>query len=167
MAAPDTAGVAAPPPLIFAAAFVGGWLLGHVFPWPILPDAVASRVAFVPGLAALALAVAALREMRRARTAVSPYTPTTVDVPFGIPGVERRAGGERHGSLVVRPVLGLVLVGKRPCCTITRLPAARAMLAGLPLVPSHTSSVPALMSVPMPLMVAFSSWMPGVVAARP
>jgi protein-S-isoprenylcysteine O-methyltransferase Ste14 len=83
MAGPDTAGVLAPPPAIFATAFVAGWLLGRVLPWPILPAAIAFWAGFVPGIAALAIAVAAWREMRRARTAVSPYTPSTALVRTG------------------------------------------------------------------------------------
>lgn len=83
MAEAGAAGAIAPPPLIFAVALALGWLLGRVVPLPILPAAMAFPIAIVPGLASLVLALAAWREMRRARTAVSPYSPAAALVRTG------------------------------------------------------------------------------------
>ncbi len=79
----DTPGVLAPPPLIFAAALVLGWLLNRAVPLPLLPAAIAPWVGGVLVITALAIAAAAMREMRRARTAVDPYTPSTALVRTG------------------------------------------------------------------------------------
>ncbi len=127
MAAPDTAGVVAPPPLIFAVTFVGGWLLGRVFPWPILPAAIALSVAFAPGLASLALAVAALREMRRARTAVSPYTPTTTLVRTGPFALSRNP---LYVALILLS-LGLALMVNSVWCVLMLLPAMVVLRRGV------------------------------------
>ena len=83
MSRDDTAGVLAPPPVIFATALVLGWLLNRVVPVPLLPRAVAPWAAGVLVVVALAIAAAALREMRRARTAVDPYRPSTALVCTG------------------------------------------------------------------------------------
>ena len=127
MAAPDTAGVVAPPPLIFATAFVVGWLLGHVFPWPLLPADTAFRVAFVPGLASLALAVAAFREMRRARTAVSPYAPTTTLVRTGPFALSRNP---LYVALILLS-LGLALMVDTVWCVLMLLPAVVVLRRGV------------------------------------
>jgi protein-S-isoprenylcysteine O-methyltransferase Ste14 len=127
MAAPDTAGVVAPPPLIFATAFVAGWLLGRVFPWPILPAAIAFPAGFVPGIAGLALAVAAFREMRRARTAVSPYAPTTALVRTG-PFAHSR--NPLYVALTLLS-LGLALAVNTMWCVLLLLPALVVLRRGV------------------------------------
>jgi protein-S-isoprenylcysteine O-methyltransferase Ste14 len=127
MAAPDTAGVVAPPPLIFTVAFVVGWLLGRVFPWPILPAAIAFWAGFVPALASLALAVAAFREMHRARTAVSPYTPTTALVRTGPFALSRNP---LYVSLILLS-LGLALMVDTMWCVLMLLPVLVVLRRGV------------------------------------
>jgi protein-S-isoprenylcysteine O-methyltransferase Ste14 len=84
---PDTAGVIAPPPVIFAAALFAGWLIG----WLVGPGGSPGflRLPFRSWLGAIlvllsvALAGAAVVTMRRARTAVDPYRPSTALVIAG------------------------------------------------------------------------------------
>lgn len=85
MSSQDTPGVLAPPPLIFAAALLVGWLLQHMFPLPLLPPGIAivDRLGGLLIIAALVVATTALWEMRRARTAVDPYKPSTALVRTG------------------------------------------------------------------------------------
>ncbi len=83
MSSQDTPGVLAPPPLIFATALVLGWLLDRVVPLPLLPAAIAPWAGGVLVIVALAIAAGAIREMRRARTAVDPYTPSSALVRTG------------------------------------------------------------------------------------
>ena len=83
MPSPDTPGVIAPPPLIFAVALGLGWLLDRAVPQPALPGAVVPWAGGGLILAAVAIAAAAVWEMRRARTAVDPYSPSTALVCTG------------------------------------------------------------------------------------
>ena len=75
--APDTAGVVAPPPLIYAGALAAGLLAKTLFPTAFLPR----RVALLLGLpllgAGLLLFLSSLRTMRRAGTDVRPDKPTS------------------------------------------------------------------------------------------
>ncbi|CAH2599731.1 Isoprenylcysteine carboxylmethyltransferase family protein [Rhodovastum atsumiense] len=85
----DTAGVIAPPPLIMAAALLGGWLLGLVLPVPSLPRPLAGWIGSGAILLAFALAGAAVLTMRRAGTHVDPYHPSTALVRSGPFAVSR------------------------------------------------------------------------------
>jgi protein-S-isoprenylcysteine O-methyltransferase Ste14 len=80
---PDTAGVIAPPPVIFAVALLLGWLIGWAVPLPFLPPALAAWLGTILVVIALALAGAGTWTMRRARTAVDPYHPSTALVRTG------------------------------------------------------------------------------------
>ncbi len=75
--APDTAGVVAPPPLIYAGALAAGLLAKTLFPTAFLPRTVA-RLLGLPLLGAgLLLFISSLRTMRRAGTDVRPDKPTS------------------------------------------------------------------------------------------
>jgi protein-S-isoprenylcysteine O-methyltransferase Ste14 len=82
--AEQTAGVIAPPPLLFLGPLLGGLLLDRLLPMPRLPRPV--RLAGLPLLAAgMSLAGWFLVTMRRGGTPVDPYEPSTalvVDGPF-------------------------------------------------------------------------------------
>ncbi len=119
MSSQDTPGVLAPPPLIFATALVAGWLLDRVVPQPVLPGAIARWAGALLVVGALAIAAAALREMRRARTAVDPYTPTTALVrtgPFA------RSRNPIYVALIVLS-LGLALLANALWCALLVVPA--------------------------------------------
>ena len=79
----DTAGVVAPPPLIYAAGLGIGLLLHKLVPVRFLPPGWARyagwplvAVSFLPGASAAVM-------MRRAKTALNPHRPTTAFVPDG------------------------------------------------------------------------------------
>jgi protein-S-isoprenylcysteine O-methyltransferase Ste14 len=77
----DTAGVAAPPPLIYLAGLAAGIGLDRLAAWPEMPPMV------LPGLAAMALGIAVMalgiREFRKAGTDYHPHRPTTRIVTTG------------------------------------------------------------------------------------
>lgn len=80
---PDTAGVIAPPPLIYLSGWLLGWLFNKIYPIAWLPDALPMPLgALLIGCGVLCAASAFLA-MRRARTPVDPYSPTTAIVSEG------------------------------------------------------------------------------------
>ena len=78
----DTAGVAAPPPLIHAVGLTAGLLLNAAAPVGRVP-APMRAIGALPLLAGISFIGLSLREMRRARTNVSPYKPTEALVEAG------------------------------------------------------------------------------------
>ncbi len=82
-AGPDTAGVAAPPPLFFVAGLGAGMLADRFMPAPRLPRAV-GRAGGLPLLAAGVLLIGwAVRTMHQAGTPAPPYRPTVTIVIEG------------------------------------------------------------------------------------
>jgi len=79
----DTAGIIAPPPLIFISALASGYFLSRIYPLGHLPGLFAQVLAYPLFLAGVLCAVAALLVMRRARTPVDPYESTTALVIAG------------------------------------------------------------------------------------
>src|SRR5215210_7365186 len=75
--APDTAGVAAPPPLIYAGALAVGLLTKALFPVRFLPRTVARALGGPLIGSGLLLLLSGLRAMHRAGTEVRPDRPTT------------------------------------------------------------------------------------------
>jgi protein-S-isoprenylcysteine O-methyltransferase Ste14 len=71
----DTAGVIAPPPLIYVACLLIGYVLESVMPDNNLPSAF-QWLGGLMILLGIALAVAFERALSRARTPANPYTPT-------------------------------------------------------------------------------------------
>ena len=123
MPAPDTPGVLAPPPLIFAAALGLGWLLQRLLPQPVLPPAFAPWAGGVLIVAALGIAGAAVEEMRRARTAVDPYSPSTALVrtgPFA------RSRNPIYVGLILL-ALGIALLANALWCALLLLPAVAVL----------------------------------------
>ncbi len=80
---PKTAGVIAPPPLIYLAGIVIGLVLPNPVPTSILPRGLGYGVGAVLILSAVWISLWGVREMRRAGTAVNPRTPTTALVTTG------------------------------------------------------------------------------------
>ena len=81
MAAKDTAGVIAPPPLIFLAGLVAGFILDHVLASPALRPQVAVGLALL-GLG-FVLMFLGLHEFQKAGTAYQPYKPTARIITTG------------------------------------------------------------------------------------
>lgn len=79
----DHARVIAPPPLIYAAAFVPGWYFNDLVALPGMPDAVRYVGAVVLTTPAAGLALGALYLMRKARTAIEPWGESTAIVTGG------------------------------------------------------------------------------------
>lgn len=75
--APDTAGVVAPPPLIYAGALAVGLLAKALFPAALLPRPVARALGLPLLGVGLLLVLSSLRTMRRAGTDVRPHKPTS------------------------------------------------------------------------------------------
>lgn len=78
-----TAGVIAPPPLIYLAGLVAGLVASALVPRPILPEGLRYAVGIPLIAAAVALVVWGVRTMRRAGTPVRPTDPTTALVTTG------------------------------------------------------------------------------------
>ena len=127
MATDDTPGILAPPPLIFAAALLLGWLLGLVVPVPALPAAIAPWVGLVLVIAGMAIAIAALWAFRHARTAVDPYRPSTALVrsgPFA------RSRNPIYIALILLS-LGLALLANVLWCVLLLPPAVAVLRRGV------------------------------------
>lgn len=83
MSKPKTAGVIAPPPLIYLAGVVIGLVLRNPAWTPLLPRGLGYGLGAVLILSAVWISLSGVREMRRAGTAVSPRIPTTALVTTG------------------------------------------------------------------------------------
>jgi protein-S-isoprenylcysteine O-methyltransferase Ste14 len=83
MSKQDTAGVIAPPPLIYLAGLVIGLGLGYLAPTPFLPRSIAYGLGAVLILIAASIIISARRMMLRAGTAIKPTIPTTALVITG------------------------------------------------------------------------------------
>jgi protein-S-isoprenylcysteine O-methyltransferase Ste14 len=81
--AADTAGVIAPPPLIFLSALIIGFVLDLVIGTGSLPWSVALPVGAASIIAGVGLMGSFLEAFRRARTPIDPYTPTAAIVTDG------------------------------------------------------------------------------------
>ena len=79
----DNAGVRVPPPLLYALAVFGGYLLNRQWPLAIGEGAVFNVLAFLLALAGLALAVSSISNFRRSRTSIVPIRPATALVISG------------------------------------------------------------------------------------
>ena len=80
---PDTAGVIAPPPLLYLSGWLAGWLLSKLYPLPFLPVSLTWPLGGLLILSGVLCAAFAFRAMRRAHTHVDPYKPTTAIVVDG------------------------------------------------------------------------------------
>ena len=80
--APRTAGVIAPPPLIFGGPLIGGILLDRWRPLPFLPPHLAPWIG-IPLFAGVLLGLPAVIAFRRAATSPNPWRPSTALVTGG------------------------------------------------------------------------------------
>jgi protein-S-isoprenylcysteine O-methyltransferase Ste14 len=79
----DNPGVIAPPPLIYADALASGLLANRLYPIPFLPHGILRALGWPSIFVGLAIGLLGFREMKRARTNVDPYKPTTAIVAEG------------------------------------------------------------------------------------
>jgi len=79
----DTAGVIAPPPLIFAIPLIAGLVANWLRPLPILTGSAGLWMGIALAIAGLGLIVTGIVEFRHANTAVVPFNPTTAIVSSG------------------------------------------------------------------------------------
>jgi protein-S-isoprenylcysteine O-methyltransferase Ste14 len=79
----DTAGVIAPPPLIFAIPGTVAALVGRAFPVQVMPQPFALTLGIALTVAAIALTIWALPKFRQAQTSLMPYKPTTAIISTG------------------------------------------------------------------------------------
>lgn len=79
----DTAGVIAPPPLIFAIPLIAGLVANWMRPLPILAGSAGLWLGIALAIAGLGLIVSGIVEFSRANTAVVPFSPTTAIVTSG------------------------------------------------------------------------------------
>ncbi|HWQ38815.1 MAG TPA: isoprenylcysteine carboxylmethyltransferase family protein [Burkholderiales bacterium] len=80
----ETAGVIAPPPLVYAAGLVPGWLLERRWPSPYgLIEPLAQWIGWSLIAVGVVVLVWALIALRRVRTSVNPYTPSTAIATTG------------------------------------------------------------------------------------
>lgn len=80
---PDTAGIIAPPPLIYLSGWLLGWVLNKGYPITWLPDVLTWPIGAVLIGCGVLCAASAFLAMRRASTPVDPYSPTTAIVSAG------------------------------------------------------------------------------------
>lgn len=80
----DTAGIIAPPPLIYLSGWLLGWVLNKGYPITWLPDALTWPLGAVLIVSGVLCGASAFRAMRRASTPVDPYSPTTAIVSAGV-----------------------------------------------------------------------------------
>ena len=85
----DNPNVVAPPPLIFLGGLILGGLLGWFFQGSFLPNYFSIVAGIVLILAGLAIVLTAILQMRRAKTNVEPWKPTTAILDTGIYGISR------------------------------------------------------------------------------
>ena len=88
----DTAGVVAPPPLIYLAGLGLGFLLEALLPSAEIPGALRWPLGVLLVIAGAALALSFIRAFARQRTAVEPWKPTTALVTTGPYRVTRNPG---------------------------------------------------------------------------
>jgi protein-S-isoprenylcysteine O-methyltransferase Ste14 len=102
----DTPGIVAPPPLIFLAVVLGGWLIGFVLgpdgPLPSLPSRPWAWLGAILAALALALGAASRVALRQAGTPINPYKPSTALV---------RAGPYRFSRNPVYVALAVLTIG--------------------------------------------------------
>ncbi|MGI9388127.1 MAG: methyltransferase family protein [Methyloligellaceae bacterium] len=79
----DTAGVIAPPPLIFLVCLLIGIGLDAIWPVPFLQAALQYGLGLAFIVLSVALIVLVLREFSRAKTDISPYKPTMAIITTG------------------------------------------------------------------------------------
>jgi protein-S-isoprenylcysteine O-methyltransferase Ste14 len=105
--APDTAGVVMPPPVILLIAILFGAVLEIFLPRPFAPDWAQTYLGPALVVAAVAVAIIAERQFKRAGTSVKPWVPTTAIVTTGLFAFSRNP---MYAAMVVL-LFGLAFAG--------------------------------------------------------
>jgi protein-S-isoprenylcysteine O-methyltransferase Ste14 len=127
MSPPDNPGVIAPPPAIFAAALLGGWLLQRAVPISLWPAGPGARLGGLLALAGLGFAGWTLVEMRRAHTAIDPNRPSAALVCTGPFALSRNP---LYLAVTVAS-LGVALLLAAPWCVALLVPAVMVLRRGV------------------------------------
>jgi len=85
----DNPNVIAPPPLIFLSGLLVGGFVSRFYPFAFLPATFSIVAGVLLTVAGLGIIAAAFVKMRRARTNVEPWKPTTAIIADGIYGISR------------------------------------------------------------------------------
>jgi len=85
----DNPNVIAPPPLIFLSGLLIGGLITWFFPSEFLPKSLAVILGTALAVAGLTIIVTTILQMRRAKTNVEPWKPTTAILDGGLYGISR------------------------------------------------------------------------------
>ncbi len=85
----DSPKVIAPPPLIFLSGLLLGGLISWFFPFAFLPKNLATIGGIALAVAGLTIIVTTIVQMRRAKTNVEPWKPTTAILDDGLYAVSR------------------------------------------------------------------------------
>ena len=86
----DTAGVIAPPPLIFFIGLLLGGLAAWRFPFAFIPsDVLAQLIGSLLIMLGLAIILIAWIQMKKAKTNIEPWQPTTAIIDSGLYGISR------------------------------------------------------------------------------
>lgn len=85
----DNPGVIAPPPLIFLSGLILGGIVTWFYPFPMMPGGLAvifGNLLFLSGIGIIAVSFA---QMRKAKTNIEPWKPTTAILDTGLYGISR------------------------------------------------------------------------------
>lgn len=104
---PDTAGVILPPPVILLIVIVFGAVLEIFLPRPFAPEWAQTYLGPVLVVGAVAVAIVAERQFKRAGTSAKPWVPTTAIVTTGLFSVSRNP---MYAAMVVL-LFGLAFAG--------------------------------------------------------
>ncbi len=119
----DTAGVIAPPPLIFLAFLLAGIALDWIVPFADARDLMADGWRYVLAallfLSGLAVVIVSFGQFRRAKTDIHPYRPTTAIVTGGLFRYSRNPIYLALGAAQV----GLALAAASPWAVLLVVPA--------------------------------------------
>jgi len=85
----DNPSVIAPPPLIFLSGLLVGGFISWLYPFAFLPTTFSIIAGVLLALVGLGFIAAAFVKMRRARTNVEPWKPTTAIIDDGVYGISR------------------------------------------------------------------------------
>lgn len=85
----DNPNVVAPPPLIFLSGLLLGGFVAWHHPFPILPNTVSIVVGILLVVIGIGIIAATWTQMRKAKTNIEPWKPTTAILDTGLYGISR------------------------------------------------------------------------------